>query len=71
MVNDGDGTFAVDRDNRATRPVRHAQPPDGLQYWGSDGRHFIDIESYGDLDSALGHIRDPGRSSSTSTTRFW
>ena len=60
MVNNGDGTFTVDRDNRATRPVLHAQPPDGSQYWGWDGGHFVDIDNDGDLDLALGHIRDPG-----------
>ena len=42
MVNNGDGTFTVDRDNRATRPVLHAQPPDGSRYWGWDGGHFVD-----------------------------
>ena len=60
MVNNGDGTFTVDRDNRATKPVLHAQPPDGSQYWGWDGGHFVDIDSDGDLDLALGHIRDRG-----------
>ena len=60
MVNNGDGTFTVDRDNRATRPVLHAQPPDGSRYWGWDGGHFVDIDSDGDLDLALGHIRDRG-----------
>ena len=60
MVNNGDGTFTVDRDNRATRRVLHAQPPDGSRYWGWDGGHFVDIDNDGDLDLALGHIRDRG-----------
>ena len=60
LVNNGDGTFTVDRDNRATRPVLHNQPPDGSQYWGWDGGHFVDIDNDGDLDLALGHIRDRG-----------
>ena len=57
LVNNGDGTFSVDRDNRATRPVLHNQPPD---YWGWDGGHFVDIDNDGDLDLALGYIRDGG-----------
>ena len=60
IVNNGDGTFSVDRDNRATKPVLHNQPPDGSQYWGWDGGHFVDIDNDGDLDLALGHIRDRG-----------
>ena len=60
LVNDGDGTFTIDRDNRATRPVLHNQPPDGSQYWGWDGGLFVDIDNDGDLDLALGHIRDRG-----------
>ena len=73
MVNNGDGTFTVDRDNRATRPVLHAQPPDGSQYWGWDGGHFVDIDNDGDLDLALGHIRDRGPLSidQYNTTRSW
>ena len=62
MVNNGDSTFAVDRDNRAAKPVLHNQPPDGSQYWGWDGGHFVDIDNDGDLDLALGHIRDRGPS---------
>lgn len=60
MVNNGDGTFTVDRDNRAIRAVLHNQPPDGSQYWGWDGGHFVDIDNDGDLDLSLGHIRDRG-----------
>ena len=60
LVNNGDGTFTVDRDNRATRPVLHNQPPDGSEYWGWDGGHFVDVDNDGDLDLALGHIRDRG-----------
>ena len=60
LVNNGDGTFTVDRDNRATRAVLHNQPPDGSQYWGWDGGHFVDVDNDGDLDLALGQIRDRG-----------
>ena len=62
MVNNGDGTFTVDRDNRATRAVLHNHPPGGSQYWGWDGGHFVDIDNDRDLDLALGHIRDRGPS---------
>ena len=60
LVNNGDGTFTVDRDNRATRTVLHNQSPDGSQYWGWTGGHFVDVDNDGDLDLALGQIRDRG-----------
>ena len=58
VLNNGDGTFTVDRDNRATRPVLHNQPPDGSEYWGYVGSHFVDVDEDGDLDLALGHARE-------------
>ena len=58
VVNNGDGTFTVDRDNRATKPVLHNQPPDGSEYWGYVGSHFVDVDKDGDLDLALGYARE-------------
>ena len=49
VLNNGDGTFTVDRDNRATKPVLHNQPPDGSEYWGYVGSHFVDVDEDGDL----------------------
>ena len=56
LVNRGDGTFTVDRD-RAPGEVRQNWPD---EYWGFDGSHFVDIDRDGDLDLALGQIRDTG-----------
>ena len=58
VVNNGDGTFTVDRDNRATRPVLHNQPPDGSEYWGYVGSQFVDVDRDDDLDLALGYGRE-------------
>ena len=54
MVNNGDGTFAIER-ARATNEVLRNPP----EYWRHDGNALVDLDNDGDLDLALGQIRDP------------
>lgn len=56
VVNNGDGTFTIDR-SRTPLAVLANSPPD---YWGYVGVHFVDVDNDGDLDLALGQIRDLG-----------
>ncbi len=62
MVNNGDGTFTIDLDTRATKPVLRNQLPGNSDYWGYVGSHFVDVDNDGDLDLALGQIRDLSQS---------
>ena len=52
MVNNGDGTFTIDRD-RTPKPVLHNWPD---EYWGYHAGHFVDVDNDGDLDLALGQL---------------
>ena len=54
MVNNGDGTFTIEM-ARATDQVLRNDPPD---YWRHVGSHLVDVDNDGDLDLALGQIRD-------------
>ena len=54
MVNNGDGTFAIEP-GRATNRVLRNNPPD---YWRHVGNDLVDLDNDGDLDLALGQIRD-------------
>ena len=54
MVNNGDGTFTVDND-RAPDELLHNPPP---EFWRHVGNDLVDLDNDGDLDLALGQIRD-------------
>ena len=54
MVNNGDGTFTVDLD-RAPYELLHNPPP---EFWRHVGNDLVDLDNDGDLDLALGQIRD-------------
>ena len=54
MVNNGDSTFTLDPD-RAPYELLHNQPP---EYWRHVGADLVDLDNDGDLDVALGQIRD-------------
>ena len=53
MVNNGDGTFTLDI-ARATHELLHNPP----EYWRHVGADLVDLDNDGDLDLALGQIRD-------------
>ena len=54
MVNNGDGTFTLD-DVRAPNALLHNPYP---EYWRHVGNDLVDLDNDGDLDLALGQIRD-------------
>ena len=54
MVNNGDGTFTIDPD-RAPYELLHNPPP---EFWRHVGNVLVDLDNDGDLDLALGQIRD-------------
>ena len=54
MVNNGDGTFTLD-DARAPNTLIHNPYP---EYWRHVGNDLVDLDNDGDLDLALGQIRD-------------
>ena len=54
MVNNGDGTFTLDPD-RAPYDLLHNPQP---EFWRHVGNDLVDLDNDGDLDLALGQIRD-------------
>ncbi len=54
MVNGGDGTFQVDT-TRAPHTLLHNPPP---EFWRHYVGHLVDVDNDGDLDLALGQMRD-------------
>ena len=54
LVNNGDGTFTLDTD-RAPHELLHNPPP---EYWRHSGCILVDLDNDGDLDLALGQLRD-------------
>ena len=60
MVNNGDGTFAVDSSSNHQRLEAESLPP--LNVYGRFHMgHFADLDNDGDLDLVLGQIRDADR----------
>ena len=53
MVNDGGGTFTLDPIRAPNALLRN--PP---EYWRHVGNDLVDLDNDGDLDLALGQIRD-------------
>ena len=54
MVNNGDGTFTVDS-VRAPYELLHNPPP---EFWRHRSSDLVDLDNDGDLDLALGQMRD-------------
>ena len=54
LLNNGDGTFTLDTD-RAPHELLHNPPP---EYWRHSGCILVDLDNDGDLDLALGQLRD-------------
>ena len=54
MLNNGDGTFTLDPD-RAPYELLHNRQP---EFWRHVGNDLMDLDNDGDLDLALGQIRD-------------
>ena len=54
MVNNGDGTFTLDIERAPYELLHNPQP----EYWRHVGAHLVDLDDDGDLDLALGQIRD-------------
>ena len=54
MVNSGDGTFTLDPDRVPYELLHNPQP----EYWRHVGNDLVDLDNDGDLDLALGQIRD-------------
>ena len=60
MVNNGDGTFAVDSSSNHQRLEAESLPP--LNVYGRFHMgHFADLDRDGDSDLVLGHLRHPTR----------
>ncbi|MYN68311.1 MAG: VCBS repeat-containing protein [Acidobacteria bacterium] len=54
MVNNGDGTFTLDPDRAPYELLHNPQP----EFWRHVGNDLVDLDNDGDLDLALGQIRD-------------
>ena len=54
MVNNGDGTFTLDPDRAPYELLHNPQP----EFWRHVGNALVDLDNDGDLDLALGQIRD-------------
>ena len=54
MVNNGDGTFTIDPDRAPYELLHNPQP----EFWRHVGNDLVDLDNDGDLDLALGQIRD-------------
>ena len=54
MVNNGDGTFTLDPDRVPYELLHNPRP----EFWRHVGNDLVDLDNDGDLDLALGQIRD-------------
>ena len=54
MVNNADGTFTLDPDRAPYELLHNPQP----EFWRHVGNDLVDLDNDGDLDLALGQIRD-------------